>query len=133
MKYNVTNVSASSEKGARSVFLTEAGRLLKPGEKVPVNRVDAGTWVLEKDGVLKIEEGDFEPLPIFPPKAPPAPEEPELPSGPRAEDVAARKAEQEAMDRRLAEAEAKAEVKVDADSKPDVVPAPTGKRRNGRF
>ena len=132
MKYNVTNVSADSEKGARGVFLTEAGRLLKPGESVPVNRIDPGTWGLEKAGVLKISEGDFAPLPIFPSKPAPEPEEPELPTGPREEDVAVRKAEQAAMDQRLAEVAKTESVKSDSEVTKVDVPVSSNKRR-GRF
>ena len=105
MKYNVTNVSAHSDKGERSVFLTEAGKLLKPGEAISCNRIDSGTWGLEKAGILKIEEGNFAQAPLFV-VPPPAPAEDETPTAPKPEDVAARKAEAAAMDQRIAAAKA---------------------------
>jgi hypothetical protein len=120
MKYNVTNVSAHSEKGARSVFLTEAGKLLKAGESVTCNRIDNGTWGLEKSGLLKIEEGNFAQAPIFK-DAPPVIAEDEKPTGPKPEDVAARRAEAEAMDKRLAAAKAAEEAK---NPKPAEAPKP---------
>lgn len=67
MKYRVTNTTASTDTGARNVFLIEAGKLLAPGESVPCNRLDAGTRKLGETGVIKIEEGDFpkpSPLPV---------------------------------------------------------------------
>jgi len=105
MKYNVTNVSANSDKGARNVFLTEAGKLLKAGEAITCNRIDSGTWGLEKAGLLKIEQGNFAQAPIFKDE-PPAPSEDEKPTAPKAEDIAARKAEAAAMDKRIAAAKA---------------------------
>lgn len=115
MKYNVTNVSASSDKGARSVFLTEAGKLLKAGDAIACNRIDSGTWGMAKAGILKIEEGNF-PTPAIFTEKPVAPPEDETATGPKPEDVAARKAEALLMDQRLAAAKA-AE---DAKSKPVV-------------
>ena len=121
MKYNVTNVSASSDKGARNVFLTEAGKLLKAGEAIACNRIDSGTWGLEKAGLLKIEQGNFAQAPIFKDE-PAAPPEDETATGPKPEDVAARKAEAAAMDQRIAAAAAKAEADAEA-AKPSVVAA----------
>jgi len=65
-KYKITNTSPASEKGARNVFLTEAGRLLKPGEHCVVNRVDSGTLAQAEAGLLRVEEGSFAAPPIFP-------------------------------------------------------------------
>jgi hypothetical protein len=146
MKYNVTNVSTHSDKGARSVFLTEAGKLLKPGEAISCNRIDSGTWGLEKAGLLKIEEGNFAQAPIFTDTPKPPPED-ESPTGPKPEDVARRKAESEAMDQRIAAAAvasaakdaelAKApEEKVDtsfASVEPTPVPTGTGKKSRSKF
>lgn len=61
-KYRVTNTSVKAEK-TRNVFLTEVGKLLKPGESCCTNRVDGGTRSLEKNGILKVEEGAFEDVP----------------------------------------------------------------------
>jgi len=103
MKYKVTNVSMHSDKGARNVFLTEAGKLLKAGDSISCNRIDNGTWGLEKAGFLKIEEGNFPQAPIFTDKPKPV-EEDMTETGPRPEDVVARKVEAAAMDRRIATA-----------------------------
>ena len=110
MKYNVTNVSAHSDKGARNVFLTEAGKLLKAGESIACNRIDSGTWGLEKAGLLKIQEGNFPTPPIFTDK-PVAPPEDETATGPKPEDVAVRKAEDVLMDQRIAAAKAAEDAK----------------------
>lgn len=141
MKYNVTNVSTSSDKGARSVFLTEAGKLLQPGEAITCNRIDNGTWGLEKAGILKIEEGNFAQAPIFA-EAPKPPVDDEKPTGPKPEDVAARKAEAAAMDQRIAAAKAADEAKAAEATKPvdatfsdvESTPAPTGSgKKRGKF
>jgi len=105
MKYNVTNVSAQSDKSARAVFLTEAGKLLAPGDSISCNRIDRGTWGLRDGGLLKIEEGDFPQAPIFADK-PVVPPEDETATPPRAENVAARKADALEMDKRIAAAKA---------------------------
>lgn len=120
MKYNVTNVSAHSDKGARAVFLTEAGKLLKAGESISCNRIDSGTWGLEKAGLLKIEEGNFAQAPIFKEEPKAAPED-ESASAPRPEDVAARKAEAAKMDERIAAAKAAEDAKAAAAKPAEVV------------
>jgi len=67
-KYRVTNTSGARDAGAhaRPIFLTEAGRLLQPGDAAPVNRLDKGTQQLVDAGELKVEEGAFPPY--VPPK-----------------------------------------------------------------
>mgnify|MGYP000139977031 CR=1 FL=1 len=126
MKFNVTNVSTRSEKGARNVFLTEAGKLLKAGDSIACNRIDSGTWGLEKAGILKIEEGNFPTPPIFTDK-PKAIEDDQTATAPKAEDVAVRRAEAEAMDKRIAAAKALDDAKVAAEvaakAPPVVAPA----------
>jgi len=125
MKYNVINVSANSDKGARNVFLTEAGKLLKAGDSITCNRIDSGTWGLASAGLLKIEEGNFPTPPIFTEK-PAAPPEDETATGPKPEDVAVRKAEALAMDQRIAAAKVAADAKAAAESaaKAEPVAAP---------
>lgn len=69
-KYRVTNTSGEREHGAhaRPIFLTEAGRLLQPGDVAPINRLDKGTQEIIERGDLRLEEGDF---PAYvPPKKP---------------------------------------------------------------
>ena len=83
LKYKVTNISHRSVKGERNVFMTEVGRLIKPGEHCVTNRLDNGTRGLAEVGVLKIEEGNFAKPEIFPeelPKASP-PKAPEPKAG----------------------------------------------------
>jgi len=121
MKYNVINVSASSDKGARNVFLTEAGKLLKAGDSIACNRIDSGTWGLASAGLLKIEEGNFPTPPIFVEKPKPAPED-ETATAPKAEDVAVRRAEAEAMDKRIAAAKALEDAKAAAESAAKAAP-----------
>jgi hypothetical protein len=61
-KYRLTNTSR--ERGAahaRPIFLTEAGRLLQPGDAAPINRLDKGTQELIDIGDLKMETGDYPP------------------------------------------------------------------------
>jgi hypothetical protein len=67
-KYRVTNTSGARDAGAhaRPIFLTEAGRLLQPGDAAPINRLDKGTQQLIDAGELKVEEGAFPPY--VPPK-----------------------------------------------------------------
>lgn len=67
-KYRVTNTSGARDAGAhaRPIFLTEAGRLLQPGDAAPVNRLDKGTQRLVDAGELTVEEGAFPPY--VPPK-----------------------------------------------------------------
>ena len=74
-RYRVTNRSASSAKGKRTVFLVEAGKTLKPGDWCVTNRIDPGTRSLEDDGTISIEEGNFDKPPLFTkePVAPPLP------------------------------------------------------------
>ena len=73
LKFRVTNTSQRTAKGARAVFLTEVGKLLKPGEQCVCNRLDNGTSVLAEAGVLKIEEGSFVKPPLFVEDSSPAP------------------------------------------------------------
>ena len=116
-KYRVTNVSQTQENGGRNVFLTEAGKLLRPGESCLINRFGEGTSRLRDSGVLKIDEGAFAPPSLFKkdPVAPP------IPPGTIAKEealVAAKHAR--AMDERIAaekaSADAKAKAKADADA-----------------
>lgn len=66
-KYRITNTSADRGAAhARPIFLTEAGRLLQPGDVAPINRLDKGTSELVDCHDLKIEEGSFPPY--TPPK-----------------------------------------------------------------
>lgn len=66
-KYRVTNTSADRGPAhARPIFLTEAGRLLQPGDAAPINRLDKGTSELVDCRDLKVEEGAFPPY--VPPK-----------------------------------------------------------------
>lgn len=51
-KYKVKNTSKAA------VFLTEAGRLLRPGEEISVARIDKGT---REDKRLQITTGEFTP------------------------------------------------------------------------
>ena len=142
MKYNVTNVSAHSDKGARAVFLTEAGKLLKPGDAISCNRIDNGTWGLEKAGLLKIEQGNFAQAPIFTDKPPVVPED-ETATGPKPEDIVVRKAEAAAMDQRIAAAKAAEDAKAAGEAKEvdttftavESTPAPSGssKKSRGKF
>ena len=108
-KYKVTNTSHSSSKGNRNVFLTEAGKLLKPGEHCVCNRLDNGTRAMAKAGILKVEEGSFARPPIFPPK------EDEKVDNSAAE--AAEKARLEAEAKAQAEAKAKAKAAAEAEAK----------------
>lgn len=66
-KLKVTNTSSSTKKGPRNIYLTEVGKLLKPGESCFLNRLENGTDVLVEVGDLKVEAGTFE-LPAFFPK-----------------------------------------------------------------
>lgn len=54
-KYRITNTAA------RPIFLTEAGRLLQPGDAAPINRLDKGTSELVSAGELRVDEGSFPP------------------------------------------------------------------------
>ena len=65
LRYKVTNISQKTEKGPRNVFLTEVGKLLKPGEHCVCNRLDSGTHSQASAGILKVEEGSFNAPPIF--------------------------------------------------------------------
>jgi len=116
LKYRVTNISASSKKGARNVFLTEAGKLLKPGDKCPVNRLDKGTMVLVDAGVLKLEEGSFAPTPIFPESEPAKQASDDGAAKAKAEAEAKEKAKAEILAKAKAEAEAKALAEAEAAS-----------------
>lgn len=64
-KKKVTNVSASSKKGARPIFLTEVGKLLKPGESCVLNRMSPGTERRVTEGLLKVEDGSYKREPLF--------------------------------------------------------------------
>ena len=98
-KYKLTNTSAQTKK-KRAIFLTEAGRLLKPGEHAVVNRLDKGTELLVNSGALKKEEGDFEKPPIF------TPEEEARLAGKKAPSTPEEKAAQEVADAHAAKAQA---------------------------
>jgi hypothetical protein len=51
LKFKVTNI------GKQPKFLVEAGKLLRPGESTPLNRIEAST---RNDKVnFRVEEGDF--------------------------------------------------------------------------
>lgn len=82
LKYRVTNTTQKTAKGPRNVFLTEVGKLLRPGEQCVCNRLDNfGTRLQVEAGDLRIEEGSFaEPLPI--PETPPSEKEESPPAAP---------------------------------------------------
>jgi hypothetical protein len=102
-KYKVTNTSQRTEKGARNVFITEAGKLLKPGESCVVNRLDNGTKAQGESGLLHIEQGAFSLAPIFTKEPLPAPQAPTS----SAVEASAKAAEEaRAMDERIAAAKA---------------------------
>lgn len=139
LRLKVTNVSASSDKGPRNIFLTEAGVLLKPGDSCAVNRVDAGTEAQAAAGLLKIEEGSFLP-PVKPETQMQAEEEvvdkspsvakPEVSSSD--EDKARAKRDAKAMDKRMGASDVSADMQKAAAASPpggtllsDAVPAPT--------
>lgn len=103
MKYKVTNTSQLSEGGKRNVFVTEAGKLIKPGEHCVCNRLDNGTRKQADAKVLKIEEGEFPAPPLFP-KEPVKPPEPPTASTKEGNDRAA--ADARAMDDRMSSAAA---------------------------
>lgn len=65
-KKKVTNTSHESVHGARAIFLTEAGKLLKPGESCVLNRLNSGTERLVTSKLLTVEDGAFEKAPLFP-------------------------------------------------------------------
>jgi hypothetical protein len=115
MKFKVTNTSQLSAGGKRNIFLTEAGKLIKPGESCVCNRLDAGTKRNADAKVLKVEEGDFAAPALF--KKPPVAEP--LPPTPNTSlDMERAAADARAMDERMqaekAEAEAKAKAADDA-------------------
>ena len=64
-RFKVTNTSQKKVKGGKNYFLTEAGKLIKPGEHLVCNRLDNGTRQLVDAGFLGLEEGDFKLPSIF--------------------------------------------------------------------
>lgn len=64
-RFKVTNTSQKKVKGGKNYFLTEAGKLIKPGEYLVCNRLDNGTRQLIDTGFLGLEEGDFKLPSIF--------------------------------------------------------------------
>lgn len=64
-KYKITNTSATSTKGARNVFLIEAGKLLKPGDHCLVSRLTGALDPLIESNAIKVDEGDFERPSLF--------------------------------------------------------------------
>lgn len=132
--FKITNTSASGGRGPRSIFLTEAGRLLKPGETCVVNRLDRGTEALAKSGALKVEKGTFEKPPIFTPEeearlagvsSPEDHEEKkaaEAKARAKAEAAAAEKQEVEARAKAAADAKAAAIESKDAPKDPPMAP-----------
>lgn len=114
-KFKVTNTSQKSGS-PRNIFLTEAGKMIKPGEHCVCNRLDSGTQAQVDAGILGLEEGDFVLPSIFDEK-PSKPDEPALPVANAASMAAdAREREAEAKVKAESEAKAKAEVKVEAEA-----------------
>jgi regulator of protease activity HflC (stomatin/prohibitin superfamily) len=74
-KYKITNTSQKHSDGKRNIFLTEAGKLIKPGEHCLCNRLDSGTQSLVDAKILSVEEGDFTIPSIFADTAPAAKED----------------------------------------------------------
>jgi hypothetical protein len=64
-KYKIINVSAASDKGERTIFLTDVGRTLKPGEAAFADSIQPATRAMEKRKLLKIETGSFPDVPIL--------------------------------------------------------------------
>jgi hypothetical protein len=64
-KYKIINVSAASDKGERTIFLTDVGRTLKPGEEAVADSIQPATRAMEKRGLLKIESGSFPDTPLL--------------------------------------------------------------------
>lgn len=125
MKYKVTNTTQLSEGGARNVFITEAGKLIKPGETCVCNRLDGGTKRLADAKALQIDEGAFEPPPVFK-KEPVKPPEPPTASTKESQDRAA--ADARNMDARMAAAAAEPKPEPDGEPAPlDEPPASEGK------
>ena len=118
MRYKVTNTSQLSDDGKRNVFLTEAGKLIKPGESCVCNRLDNGTKRLADAKVLKIEEGKFSAAPLFvkPPVAEPLPPTPNT-SADQERAAADARAMDDRMKAEAAAEEAEAKAKADADAK----------------
>jgi membrane protein involved in colicin uptake len=119
MKFKIINTSQLSEGGKRNVFVTEAGKLLKPGDHCVCNRVDAGTRRQADAKVLKIEEGNFQAAALFkkPPVAPPLPDTPN-----QILDKERAAADAKAMTERMADAKKAEEeltAKTEADAKAD--------------
>jgi len=69
-KFKITNTSQKHSDGKRNIFLTEAGKLIKPGEHCLCNRLDSGTQTLVDSKILSVEEGDFTIPSIFADTAP---------------------------------------------------------------
>jgi hypothetical protein len=69
-KFKITNTSQKHSDGKRNIFLTEAGKLIKPGEHCLCNRLDNGTQSLVDAGILSCQEGDFTLPSIFADTAP---------------------------------------------------------------
>lgn len=59
MKYKVTNIT-HLHPPYQNRFLTEAGRLLRPGQSCLANRLDKGTWRDADANLISIEEGSFD-------------------------------------------------------------------------
>jgi hypothetical protein len=69
-RFKITNNSQKHSDGKRNIFLTEAGKLIKPGEHCLCNRLDNGTQSLVDAGILAVEQGDFTVPSIFADTAP---------------------------------------------------------------
>jgi hypothetical protein len=100
-RFKITNESQKHSEGKRNVFLTEAGKLIKPGEHCLCNRLDNGTQSMIDAGILSKQEGSFENPSIFADTTP----------APKADTSAAEAAAKAAAD---AEAKAKADAEAAA-------------------
>ena len=107
-KFKITNISQTHKDGAKNFFLTEAGKLIKPGEHCVCNRLDNGTQAQIDAGLMKCEQGDFKLPSIFDEDKPKA----EVPAvSPK---TLAADADAKAKDDAKAESDAKAKAEADA-------------------
>lgn len=127
-KFKVTNTSQKSGS-PRNIFLTEAGKMIKPGEHCVCNRLDSGTQAQVDAGILGLEEGDFVLPSIFDEK-PSKPDEPALPVA-NAASMAADAREREAEAKVKAESEAKA--KAEAEAKVETETTKTEETRSSKM
>ena len=115
-KFKITNESQKHSEGKRNVFLTEAGKLIKPGEHCVCNRLDNGTQSMVDAGILSVEQGDFVIPSVFADTTPPKADTSDADAAAKAAADAKAASDAKAAEQKAAADAAEAEAKAAADA-----------------